>query len=180
MGKDIFTLPFSNIDNLLGEPHYTYRVLKTLLTDNQCSICTLHRSVNIIAITSTKLSMLFFYNRIFSPHCVSTPTIVVGALCLGYGITFAFGTIFECSPIPFAWQNWDGEREGRCVNINAMVWANAAVNIVLDIVIISMPILQLLKLSMSRKRKMYILMMFSVGFLYVSFLEKGSMLTLFS
>jgi len=60
-----------------------------------------------------------------------------------------------------------GRGAGRncSVNINALLWAVAAVNIALDIAVVILPLPQLLKLALSRQKKVQVLAMFSVGLL---------------
>jgi len=73
--------------------------------------------------------------------------------------------IWQCSPISYAWDVWTGERKVPRVNINALVWAWASINIALDIAVIILPMPQLLKLNLSRKKKIQVIAMFSVGLL---------------
>lgn len=74
-------------------------------------------------------------------------------------------TLFECVPMPFAWDK--SIEGGMCVNFNAVVWAHAAMNIVQEIIILGLPIRQLWKLQMSWQKKVSIVMLFTVGGLYV-------------
>lgn len=72
-----------------------------------------------------KLSLLFFYLRIFPEkkfRKVLWATIVFDMV---FGCVFVLGGIFQCRPISYYWNQWDGEHKGRCVNVNAMAWANA-------------------------------------------------------
>jgi len=51
----------------------------------------------------------------------------------------------------------------RCLNINAVIWANAGISIALDIWILHLPIQELLHLKLHWKRKIGVSMMFGVG-----------------
>jgi hypothetical protein len=82
-----------------------------------------------------------------------------------YGITFLFAFAFQCSPVSYNWNGWDGEQEGRCVKTNPLVVAAAALNIVLDVWVIALPIPKVLKLQASTTTKLQVTFMFSVGFL---------------
>jgi len=110
-----------------------------------------------------KLSMLFFFQRIFPGREVRQViwgTIVFNTL---YGLVFVFVAIFQCSPVSFYWESWDGEHEGKCVNINALGWANAAISIVLDIWMLAIPLFQLAHLKLAWKKKVGVALMFGVG-----------------
>lgn len=111
------------------------------------------------------MSILVFYLRVF----VSLPfrrLVFLGLTLAGLILTiFTFLVTFQCSPVKHAWQFWDGERPGSCHNVNAIIWAMAAANLALDLYVMSIPFPQLITLSLSRKKKLYILAMFSVGFL---------------
>jgi hypothetical protein len=57
---------------------------------------------------------------------------------------------FQCRPIPRA---WDTSIEGTCVNINVFYLANAALNILTDLLTYALPIRVIVKLQMPRKQK---------------------------
>jgi hypothetical protein len=78
-------------------------------------------------------------------------------------IAFVFSCIFLCSPISLAWTQWDGEHTGKCNNNNALSYANASIGILLDLVALSLPIPQIWKLQLSLRKKIGVLLMFSVG-----------------
>jgi hypothetical protein len=82
-----------------------------------------------------------------------------------YIITFVLATALQCIPIRIAWEHWDGEHHGRCIDLNADAWASAAVNIVLDLIVIALPMKQLKNLAMSRRRKFGVMLMFLGGLL---------------
>jgi hypothetical protein len=110
-----------------------------------------------------KLSLLFFYHRIFPGKPVRRliwATIIFNIL---YGIAFVFAAIFQCRPISFYWNRWDGEHTGQCININALGWANAAISIALDIWMLAIPLSQLLHLKLAWKKKIGVALMFCVG-----------------
>jgi hypothetical protein len=58
---------------------------------------------------------------------------------------------------------------GRCVNYNSVAWANAAINIFQDIIIILLPMNELRHLQLTRKKKVGMYAMFGVGGLSVPF-----------
>lgn len=92
--------------------------------------------------------------------------ILIG-LNVAYFIAFELVSIFQCTPIEGAWRAWDKEFPAKCNNINMQGWMAAILNIVLDVATLCLPLWELYKLSLSRKKKIQIMLMFSVGFLYV-------------
>lgn len=117
--------------------------------------------------TFLKLSMLFFYLRIFPTQNVRRLLWGTVAFTVVFGLVFIFVAIFQCRPINYFWLKWDGQHEGKCADINAVTWSNAAINIALDVWIIGIPLSQLKSLNLDWRKKIGVGMMFSVGILYV-------------
>jgi hypothetical protein len=86
-------------------------------------------------------------------------------MCITYIVTFVTVTALQCIPIRISWEHWDGEHHGKCINLNAIAWSSAGVNIVLDIVIICLPLRETKNLSMTTLRKVAIMVMFLGGLL---------------
>ena len=129
-----------------------------------------------------KLSLLYFYLRIFPGskfRQILWATFIFNA---AFGVSFVFGGIFQCQPISYYWNQWDGEHMGSCVNVNAMAWANAIseillnlkcfkdtdsmgvlVSIILDAWMLGLAISQLVKLQMHWKKKVGVGIMFAVA-----------------
>ncbi|KAJ4172434.1 hypothetical protein NW754_002633 [Fusarium falciforme] len=72
--------------------------------------------------------------------------------------------IFQCTPIPFFWSGWAGEMAGKCIDINLFSWIRAAIEIAIDVAILSLPLPSVVKLQMSWKKKAQVLLMFALGF----------------
>jgi hypothetical protein len=110
-----------------------------------------------------KLSILFFYIRIFPDNTIQRllwGTVVFDIL---FGTAFVLGSIFQCTPIPYSWTYWRGEGGGTCVDITSIAWANATISIAIDIWMLALPLSQLPKLNMNWRKKLSVAMMFSVG-----------------
>jgi hypothetical protein len=116
--------------------------------------------------TWTKLSIQLFYLRIFPKRNFRIAVYVMMGLTFAYGIAFIFGFVFQCKPVSMAWENWDkSHRNATCHKVNLFGWLSGAINIILDIITIALPLRELSKLVLSRKKKIHIILMFSVGFL---------------
>lgn len=112
-----------------------------------------------------KLSILAFYLRVFIDRTFRKAVYIVVVALVCFAIAFFFALIFQCSPVSYAWTNWDSEKHGSCVNVNAGVWSHAALNIFFDLVVLALPIPQLTRLQFtySWKGKAQIGIMFSTG-----------------
>jgi len=117
------------------------------------------------ALALAKISYLFFCLRIFPNREIRKWLFSIIALVAAHGTAFTLVAAFNCTPIRYIWQNWDGEHTGRCINFHIMAWVHAATNIALDLLMLGVPIPELLKLQMSTRRKVYIILMFSIGVL---------------
>ena len=109
-----------------------------------------------------KISILFFYLRIFSDRNFRSAVYFLMAFCGAATTAFTLVTIFQCRPIKGAWHRWDGTRY-RCTNLNAQGWTSAAFNGFLDIIMLALPLPVLAKLHMSRRKKAQAMLMFCVG-----------------
>lgn len=110
-----------------------------------------------------KISILFFYLRIFPGNTfikLVHYTIILNVLLT---IAFVLPTIFQCSPISYQWKQWDGEHEGKCIDNNALAFANAGINIAMDIWVLALPLLHIVRLNLHWKKKVGVTLMFCVG-----------------
>ncbi len=126
--------------------------------------------VYVTSLSLTKVSILFFYLKVFPGrgfrYCVYT---LIG-LNICYAVVFDLLLAFQCNPIAGAWLSWDGTYTAKCISINLLGWSAAAINIVLDLCVIILPLPELFRLSMSLRKKVQIIMMFAVGF-FVTFVS---------
>ncbi|KJZ79578.1 hypothetical protein HIM_01047 [Hirsutella minnesotensis 3608] len=110
-----------------------------------------------------KLALLFFYLRIFSSDGVRRVLIVTIVFVALFGVAFVIVAILQCQPISYAWDKWDGEHQGHCLDISAMVKAHAIISIALDFWMLAIPLWQLRHLRIDWKQKVGVALMFSVG-----------------
>jgi hypothetical protein len=113
-----------------------------------------------------QLSILAFYLRIMvDPRLRSVVWVLLGVVVC-FGVTNALCMIFQCTPIPFFWDGWRGEMDGFCgVDVQLFGFIRGAVEIFLDLAILTLPLPMLAKLNMTKKKKLQIMSMFSVGFI---------------
>jgi hypothetical protein len=146
LGKDIWTVPFENITAILKIYYFDEDLYLT-------------------ALPLVKISILLFYLRIFPQTWFRYACFATMAACVGYGIAFLLVSVFQCQPIDLAWNHWDGEHVGKCNDINAQGWTSAALNVVLDVVVLALPMPVIAKLELNKRKKVLVLLMFSTGFL---------------
>lgn len=116
-----------------------------------------------------QMSLLAFYIRVFPVNSllVRNGSWVLMGIVLCFGLANTCVMVFQCLPISYFWTSWSGETTGTCININYFSWARAAVEIAIDVCILSLPLPSLWKLQMGWKKKIQVLMMFALGFMYV-------------
>ncbi|EED12820.1 conserved hypothetical protein [Talaromyces stipitatus ATCC 10500] len=146
MGKDIWTLSFENLTKTLKDLYFA-------------------EVFYMVSEMFTQLSILFFYLRVFDSILFRQCAIGISIFVVCFGIANTFSMIFQCTPVSFFWDGWTGQYAGKCININTFSWVRAAIEIFIDITIISLPIRLLLGLKLNWHKKLQILAMFSVGFL---------------
>ncbi|KAL7627957.1 hypothetical protein AAE478_002153 [Parahypoxylon ruwenzoriense] len=120
--------------------------------------------IYVTALALTKISILFFYLKVFPKRSFRIITWVLIAVNLVYAIIYDFLLILQCDPVSGAWRSWDGEFASKCISINVLGWSAAAINIALDIAVIVLPLPELFRLSLSLRKRLQIIAMFTVGF----------------
>ncbi len=116
----------------------------------------------LLTIGLVKVSILFFYLRVFPKKSFRILCWLMIAFCTANMLSFVLVTIFQCHPFQFAWKR-TSIREGSCVNYNAAAWANAGVNILQDILIVILPMQELRSLQLSKLKKFGVYVMFGMG-----------------
>jgi hypothetical protein len=144
LGKDIWTLTPTKITDFI----HVFYALEILY---------------FAQVALLKLSLLFFYLRIFPGTMVRRLLWVTVIFDICFGMLFVLLAIFQCRPISYYWSGWDGEHQGTCLNVNGLAWSNAAISIVLDGWMLAVPISQLFGLQLHWKKKIGVAMMFVVG-----------------
>lgn len=118
-----------------------------------------------VAVSSTKLSILFLYHRIFQNN---------GALffqvCLGFGSLLACSypiivwttMACACRPRSYFWDRFMGAA-GTCIDMSTFYLALGVINMINDIVILLIPIPQIWKLNMSRRKRLGVIGVLLLG-----------------
>ncbi|KAF2236875.1 hypothetical protein EV356DRAFT_530764 [Viridothelium virens] len=112
---------------------------------------------------STKLSILFMYNRIFSVNRQFRIQLYLASfMVLGWWVGCTVATLTNCIPLRYSWINALADPR-YCFNFNIYWMAAGAVEVVIDIVILSLPVRVVLGLQLSRRNKATVAMIFLLG-----------------
>lgn len=107
-----------------------------------------------------KVSLVLFYLEIF--HTTSfriTAYVVLTAIIINSTIIF-FLTVFICDPVE---SFWNRDIKGKCLDLQAIAYANSASAIAQDIILLVLPLFFIRKLQMKRYRKAAVGFMFAIG-----------------
>ncbi|RWA12357.1 hypothetical protein EKO27_g2747 [Xylaria grammica] len=121
--------------------------------------------VYVTVIFIVKISILRMYIRIFASRDFKLAARVVEGIVLAWWLSIALTCIFQCNPVSKAWLPLS---PGKCINLKAFFYGNALPNILTDIIILSLPIRQVLKLQTGKANKLSISFIFLLGS-FVSF-----------
>ena len=95
---------------------------------------------------------------LFKRTCIAI--YATAAACIGYYVAAFFLNIFQCTPIAKAWHP---EYPGYCVNLNAVGYFNAALDIITSAILMAIPLPLLAKLGSTRPEAVQIMALISLG-----------------
>lgn len=113
-----------------------------------------------VNINTTKASILILYLRIFVQRPFRIACWVMIAIIASYGIASTLAAIFQCSPIPRA---WDKTIPGHCINITQNWYANAGFSIITDLIILLLPMPIIFSLHLPKSQKISLAFIFALG-----------------
>jgi hypothetical protein len=113
---------------------------------------------------TTKISILFFYLRIFPGDTFRRVTWCLVVLSILSTVTFVGADAFQCTPTDYYWKRWDGE-QGRCIEPTGIAFALSAEGIIIDFLMLGLPLYEIRKLNLPMRKKIAAGLMFGVGFL---------------
>ena len=118
-----------------------------------------------IAACLIRTTILQLYQRVFAPRRWSAFDILIRALFVVNWAFYAITTVVKvCQCLPRS-RIWDATVAGTCLNLSAILIASGLFNIASEFVILLAPIPALWHLSVNRKRKIGIYLVFTVGFM---------------
>lgn len=116
------------------------------------------------AIVAIKTSILLLYRRLFTERCANSSFNIslwcIGAFVLSYSTCQVVLFIFHCNRVDAL---WDPTVRAKCIHFHDVPIIFSSLNIGTDILILCLPVTQLWKLNMPRRRKYELMGMFSLG-----------------
>ncbi|KAL4997464.1 hypothetical protein BDV10DRAFT_201902 [Aspergillus recurvatus] len=119
-----------------------------------------------VSVSLAKISILFFYLRIFTTPTFKRIAYTIISLCSIYAVASVVTSILDCTPPSYFWTRFDGVSTGSCssrIGFKVM----PPINIVLDAVVMVLPLPLLARLNLPLQKKIRVLSMFSVGALII-------------
>ena len=113
---------------------------------------------------AVKIGILLFYWRVFIGRDIRLRIAIVGAVVLASGTALLFSFMFQCDPISRFWHDTD---DGHCFNQLPFYLTGGSINIITDILVLSLPIRTVWKLKTSISHRISLLFLFCLGGLYV-------------
>ncbi|KAK7458393.1 integral membrane protein [Colletotrichum acutatum] len=117
----------------------------------------------IIGLGVVKASILFFFLKIFPDRGFRRILWFMQILNMLVVLSYVILCFAQCQPFSHFWNGWDGAHEGHCVDLNRIGLSHVSLNITLDIIMLILPITQIYKLQLNRKKKIGVMAMFLVG-----------------
>ncbi|KAK8036636.1 hypothetical protein PG994_015407 [Apiospora phragmitis] len=121
-------------------------------------------TVMYFSITSTtKLSILILYNRIFSVNVLFRSLVrVLLAIVVGFWIGCTVANLTNCIPMKYVWINSLSDPR-YCFNYNIYWFASGICEAFIDVLIILLPVRMILGLQLSTEKKVAIAFVFLLG-----------------
>lgn len=113
-----------------------------------------------IVVCLNKASVILLYMRIFVTRTFQRIAWGALAIIIGWSIGAVFATIFQCLPIP---KSWNKSLDGHCINSDVFWIAYAVMNVLTDVMVLSLPIPQIFKLHLKLRDKFMLYVIFLLG-----------------
>ncbi|KAL8751681.1 MAG: hypothetical protein Q9184_005993 [Pyrenodesmia sp. 2 TL-2023] len=113
------------------------------------------------SITATKLSILFFYHRLFPFRTFFIISLLAGFASILWWIGLMLTAFLHCRPLAYYWDR--SIPNGYCVNDNLIGYSITGANIVTDLVVLVMPIPWLWGMNMTVPKRVAVVGLFILG-----------------
>lgn len=120
--------------------------------------------VSVIGLGLTKASVLFFYMKIFTTRSFRLAGRIMVGVVAAWTIAFFFANLFTCVPVTALVEQFYGN---KCINTLPMWYTESASDILLDLIILSMPIRPVMNLQLPTSQKVAVMGIFLLGATYV-------------
>ncbi|KAH8725647.1 hypothetical protein GQ44DRAFT_615438 [Phaeosphaeriaceae sp. PMI808] len=117
-------------------------------------------STYVIVLGLIKISLILFYLEIFKMRAFRISAYVFLAYLIINTLVIFLLTAVPCLPVEAF---WDRDIKGKCLDVQALAYANSASAIFQDVVLLILPLVFIQKLQMRRNRKIAVSFMFAIG-----------------
>jgi hypothetical protein len=122
-----------------------------------------------LAVTSTKISILLLYRRLFhtnsgadTDRIFTTMFWIATFMTISYPIILWVTMAAACKPIHYYWDQYIGGK-GTCINVTLFYLILGIVNMTNDILVLVVPISKIMKLNLNAKKKASVLGIMLLG-----------------
>lgn len=115
------------------------------------------------SLSTTKLSILFQYLRIFPNRRFRLSCYLVISLVVAFGIWAVVSGFLNCVPVE---RFWDDSVQGHCLSFAGVWLFNASFNMATDLTLLVLPMPMLLHLQLPRRQRNGLMVLFALGGLY--------------
>ncbi|KAI0453361.1 hypothetical protein F5B21DRAFT_287360 [Xylaria acuta] len=110
--------------------------------------------------TSIRLSVIAFYFRIFPTKIIRRGGYILAAVCLAWFVAIEALNLATCKPIEYT---WNPSIKGHCISAPEGVIILGTASVIINAVTVTLPIHEVMKLSLSREKKLVIFAVFLIG-----------------
>ncbi|KAG8355531.1 hypothetical protein FVEN_g6411 [Fusarium venenatum] len=123
----------------------------------------------VLSLCLVKLSILFFFLRTFPDQTFRTLVKWTIGFNILTTIIFSICGALQRQPVYLLWEGWkDFPPKGTTLNIPAIIFSHAAINIALDVWMFVLPLTQLYHLGLKPKKKAGVMLIFGVGIFLIA------------
>lgn len=124
------------------------------------------------AVTSTKISILLLYRRLFFVGDGKKQELsrtfhmmfwTATFLTTSYPIIMWIVMSVACRPVSFYWRQYVGATDGVCIDVLVFYLAFGIVNMINDLIILTVPIPRIMMLQMNKRKKVSIMGIMLLG-----------------
>ncbi|KAI4240047.1 MAG: hypothetical protein LQ352_007732 [Teloschistes flavicans] len=157
-GRHMITLTLDQIESfikVINLPLPSRSILRPSQTDQATQVlfgC---------SITATKLSILFFYHRLFPSRTFFLVSLITGIATILWWIGLMLTAFLHCRPLAYYWDR--SIPNGHCVDDLLIGYAITSVNIVADLIVLILPIPWLWGMNMAVPKRMAVVGLFVLG-----------------
>lgn len=114
----------------------------------------------ILAVSIIKISILLFYRSIFSTRRFDIISNIISAIIALWTTAFFFASLFQAWPIS---KNWISDEPGSMIDELSMYLALACTELVLDVIILTLPWTVIWSLHIDTSKKWIVSGIFTLG-----------------